>query len=104
MKLCVVTSSLAAFIYSSLFLTIVGFVNYSLCYDGIHTAMNLVCYLNLSMSKNVANPRHACAVRVTVLHLSVCMSVGMYVCMYVSMSVTTSLVHLAAKSLKFGHR
>ena len=40
----------------------------------------------------IINPRRACAARVTVLRLSVCLS------------VTTSLAHLAAKSLKFGHR
>ena len=40
----------------------------------------------------IINPRRACAARVTVLRLSVCLS------------VTTSLAHLAAKSLKFGRR
>ena len=44
---------------------------------------------------DMINPRCACAVRVTVtvLRLSV-----------VCLSVATSLAHLAAKSLKFGHR
>ena len=58
--------------------------------NGLWSGTTIVC------GEWLINPRRACAARVTVLRLSVCLSV--------CLSVTTSLAYQAAKSLKFEHR